>query len=87
MRGHSVHLVVATKDRLARSGFELIKWLIELPGGRVEILDDEDHPSESFDTAELIGFITSFCNSHYGKHSAERRKNHLLKEDPVLSGK
>lgn len=87
MLGHSVHIVVATKDRLARSGFELIKWLIELSGGRIEILDDKNQASESFDTAELIGFVTSFCNSHYGKRSAERRKNNCLKKDPILPTK
>ena len=84
MLGHSVHVVVATKDRLARSGFELIKHLIELSGGQVEILDDQDQATEAFDTAELIGFITSFCNSHYGKRSAQRRKNNRLQKDPVL---
>ena len=74
--GNPTLVVVATKDRLARSGFELIRWLIELSGGRIEVLDDQNSSSSSqaFDTNELIGFITSFCNSHYGKRSAERRK-------------
>jgi len=85
MLGHSIHVVVATKDRLASSEFELIKRLIELSGGRVEILDDDNSPSEAFDTAELIGFITSFCNSHYGKRSAQRRKDNCLKKDTVSS--
>ena len=78
------HIVVATKDRLARSGFELIKWLIELSGGHVEILDDLNDSSQSFDTQELIGFIPSFCNSHYGKRSAERRKDTGVKKDQDL---
>jgi predicted site-specific integrase-resolvase len=84
MLGHSVHLVVTTKDRLARSGFELIKWLVELSGGRIEIMDDTTNTAESFDTAELIGFITSFCNSHYGKRSAERRNRHRIEKDQIL---
>ena len=84
MLGHSVHIVVASRDRLARSGFEFIKWLVELSGGRIESLDDSNNTAESFDTAELIGFITSFCNSHYGKRSAERRKSNSIKKDPVL---
>ena len=75
MLGHSVHIVVATKDRLARSDFDLIKWLVELSGGHIEVLDDTTNTSEAFDTAELIGFITSFCHRHYGKRSAERRKS------------
>ncbi len=38
--GDPIHLVVTTKDRLADSGFELIRWLIELSGGHIEILND-----------------------------------------------
>ncbi|MCG3884504.1 recombinase family protein [Photobacterium leiognathi] len=85
MLGHSVHIVVTTKDRLVRSGFELIKGLVELSGGRIEILDDSNNTSESFDTAELVGFL-SFCNSYYGRRSAERRKNSSIEKDQVLSG-
>jgi putative resolvase len=87
MLEHSVHIVVASKDRLARAGFELIKWLVELSVRRIEVLDDSNNTSEAFDTAELIGFITYPCNSHYGKRSAQRRKNKRLKKDSVLSRK
>jgi predicted site-specific integrase-resolvase len=86
MQGHSVHVVVASKDRLARSGFELIRWIIELSGGGIEILDEKTGPTEKFDTTELIGFITSFCNSHYGKRSAEARKRNRREENTVLPG-
>jgi predicted site-specific integrase-resolvase len=85
MQGHSLCVVVATKDRLARSGFELIKWLIELSGGQIQTLDSGNASSESFDTAELIGFITSFCNSHYGKRSAKRRSDNRIKKITLLS--
>ena len=81
MLGNPTLVVVTTKDRLARSGFKLIKWLIELSGGRIDILDDPDSSTEVFDTQELIGFITSFCNSHCEKRSAERRQDHRLKKD------
>ncbi|WP_257280982.1 recombinase family protein [Endozoicomonas sp. ISHI1] len=81
--GNPTHIVV-TKDHLARSGFELIKCFVELSGGHIEVLDDPDNASESIDTQELIGFITSFCNSHYGKRSAKRRKDSRVKKDQVL---
>jgi len=87
VQGHSVHVVVTSKDRVARSGFELIKWIIELSGGGIEVLDQKAGPTEKFDTAELIGFITSFCNSHYGKRSAEAKKRHRRKKDTLLPGK
>ena len=81
MSGIAIHVVVTSQDRLARSGFELIRWIIELSGGRVESLE-ESIETEKFDTKELIGFITSFCNSYYGKRSARRRKeSSSIKED------
>ena len=81
MSGNSIEVVVTTQDRLARSGFGLIKWVIELHGGEIISLEEEIS-SEAFDTKELIGFITSFCNSHYGKRSARRRKeNSSIEKD------
>lgn len=81
MSGTSIEVVVTTQDRLARSGFGLIKWIIELHGGKIFSLEN-DIKTEKFNTTELIGFITSFCNCYYGKRSAERRKSSSsLKED------
>lgn len=74
MSGNAIHIVVTSQDRLARSGFELFRWIIEFSGGRIESLE-ESIKTEKFDTKELIGFITSFCNSYYGKRSAQRRKD------------
>ena len=78
MSGIAVHIVVTTNDRLARSGFELIRWIIELYGGTITSLE-EGVKTEAFDTNELIDFITSFCNSYYGKNS------NSLEEDSILS--
>jgi len=78
LNGNSLHLVATTSDRITRTGFALIKWIIELSGGRVELLEETDN-SEQFDTQTLIAFITSFINSHYGKRSANRR-NHKQKD-------
>jgi putative resolvase len=64
MSGTPIEVVVTTNDRLARSGFELIRWIIELHGGRIISLEEEPK-TEAFDTGELIGFITEFfdCKS------------------------
>ncbi len=74
INGNPQHLVATTSDRITRTGFQLIKWLIELSGGRVEFLEESNN-SEQFDIKTLIAFITSFINSHYGKRSASRRNN------------
>ena len=73
MSGTSTTVVVTTQDRLARSGFGFIKWIIELHGGKIITLEENSETEEKFDTKELISFITSFCNSYYGKRSAIRR--------------
>ena len=69
--GNPLHLVATTSDRITRSGFALIQWIIELSGGKIELLEESDH-SEQFDTKTLIAFVTSFINSYYGKRSAKR---------------
>ncbi len=77
MRGDVIHVVAASQDRLATSGFDLIRHLVELSGGHVTSLDGEVDTKEGFDTNTLVGFITSFCNSYYGKRSAQRRHKSL----------
>jgi len=74
INGTPQHVVATTSDRITRTGFQFIKWIVELPGGRIELLEESDN-SEQFDTKTLIAFITSFINSHYGKRSAGRRNN------------
>jgi len=74
IKGDSIEIVVTNRDRLARSGFGLIQWIVELSGGKIISLNDEAK-TENFDTQELVGFITSFCNSYYGKRSARNKKN------------
>ncbi|MEN8219932.1 MAG: recombinase family protein [Pseudomonadota bacterium] len=42
LNGNPLHLVATTSDRITRSGFALIKWIIELSGGRIELLEEPD---------------------------------------------
>ncbi len=84
INGYPLHIVATTQDRITRTGFTLIKWIVELSGGRIELLEENCSP-EQFDTTTLIAFITSFINSHYGKRSAARRKS--SKENKDLSRK
>lgn len=39
MRGEKLEVVVAHRDRLARFGHELVRWIIEQPGGKLVVLD------------------------------------------------
>ena len=67
--GNPLYLVATTSDRVTRSGFALIKWIIELSGGRIEFLEEPD-TWEQFETKTLIAFVTRFINSYYSKRSA-----------------
>lgn len=78
--GNSLTIVVTNRDRLARSGFGLIEWIISLSGGKIESLN-ESPKTDNFDRQELIGFITSFCNSYYGKRSARNKKDKNLSRE------
>jgi len=74
LSGTPVSIVATTQDRITRTGFHFIKWIVELYGGQIIILEDADKTNESFDTETLISFITSFINSYYGKRSHNRNK-------------
>lgn len=71
LSGDAVTIVATTQDRLCRVGFPLIRWIVELHGGRVVTLEENDSPEE-FDTGTLVAFVTSFINSYHGKRSRRR---------------
>lgn len=79
LRGEPIKLVATTSDRITRSGFPIIKRVIELSGGSVELLEEDDS-SDQFDVSYITSYITSFCNSVHGKRSHKRNQ-----ENPSLS--
>lgn len=82
LRGEAIHVVAATSDRITRSGSPLIKHVIELSGGSIKLLEEDDL-SDQFDVRCLVASITSFCNSHHGKRSGQRHeKDQGLPEEP-----
>ena len=68
-------IVATTSDRIARTGFGLIKRIIELSGGRIELLEEDINESEAFDTESLVSFITSYIASYHGKRSSKKKPN------------
>lgn len=71
--GAAITVVVTTQDRLCRTAFPLLRWLIELHGGSVVALED-DEQADKFDARTLLAFLTSFCASHHGKRSGRRKQ-------------
>jgi predicted site-specific integrase-resolvase len=74
LSGSPCIIVATTQDRITRTGFGLIKRIIELSGGEIRLLEEDINKCEKFDTSTLISFITSFINSSYGKRSSKRKR-------------
>ncbi len=70
LRGEAVHVVAATPDRITRSGYPLIRHVVELSGGGTELLEEDDLTGQ-FDVRCLVACITSFCNARHGKRSGQ----------------
>lgn len=68
MSGNLQELVVAHRDRLSRLGFELIEWIIIKSGGKVIVLDAEDHKSPEKDLSDdLLSIIQIYSCKQMGR--------------------
>ena len=74
LSGTSTTIVATTQDIITSIGFPFIKWIIELYGGQIILLEDTDNPCKSTNNEGFITFITSFIDSYYGKRSHNRNK-------------
>jgi predicted site-specific integrase-resolvase len=54
-------IVVASRDRLARFGFELIEWLCTEFGTKILVLDSEDTTPESELGKDLMAIVQVYC--------------------------
>ena len=63
--GDSISLVVAYKDRLARWGYDIIKWIVERSGGKIVVLNRIELSPESELTNDLLSILHVFsCRMH-----------------------
>ncbi|MDY6992040.1 MAG: IS607 family transposase [Pseudomonadota bacterium] len=65
MQGDKLKVVVAHRDRLARFGFDLIKYIVEKNAGEVVVLDQTtDSPEEEL-SQDLLNILQVFsCRMH-----------------------
>lgn len=65
LRGDKLQVVVAHRDRLARFGFDLIRFLVEKNGGELLVLDATLGSAEAELTADLLAILHHFsCRMH-----------------------
>ena len=68
-------VVVAYKDRLARIGYELIKFIIAKNGGRIVVLNENDVSEEQEFAEDIISIITVFSAKYYGSRKYKDKNN------------
>lgn len=81
LRGDTLRIVVAHRDRLARFGSEVIRYLVEQNGGEVVVLNATAHSPEAELTADLLEILHVFSSRMYGL----RRYRDKIKEDTNLT--
>lgn len=80
MRGDKLTIVVAHKDRLARFGFDLIRYLVEFNGGKIVVLDQSAYSPQQELVADLLSIITVFG----ARVNGLRRYRSEIKEDKTI---
>jgi predicted site-specific integrase-resolvase len=80
MRGDKLTLIVAHKDRLARFGFDLIRWLVEYNGGKILVLDQSAYSPQQELVSDLLAIITVFG----ARVNGLRRYRNEIKENKTV---
>ncbi len=73
-------VVVAHKDRLARFGFDLIKWLCELDGAELLVLNQDNLSPEREMVEDILAIVHVFSKRLYGL----KKYKSAIKEDKDL---
>ena len=81
MQGDKLQVVVAHRDRLARFGIDLIRYLIEQNGGELVVLEQTECSPQEELTADLLAILHVFSCRMHGLRSYRDK----IKEDKSLS--
>jgi predicted site-specific integrase-resolvase len=77
MRGEQLEIVVAHRDRLARFGFELIKWIVQQNGGKIVVLKQTNLSPEQELTNDLLIILHVFSSRRYLMHGLRNYKKQV----------
>jgi len=75
--GNKLKIISAHRDRLARFGFDLIRWIIEKSGGEVVVLNQNNLSPEAELTQDLLTILHVFSCRMHGLRSY---KNKIAKD-------
>lgn len=74
-------VVVASRDRLARFGFELVEWMCHQYGTHVVVLESEDTTPESELGKDLLSIVQVYCCRWNGKRRYSSTNKGTREED------
>jgi predicted site-specific integrase-resolvase len=81
LQGNIGEVVIAHRDRLCRFGFDLVKFIIEKAGGKITVIDDEQHKSTEQELAEdLLSIIHIYSCRQMGKRKYKKRESKIIKD-------
>ncbi len=80
--GHVSKLVVASRDRLARFGFELIQWLCERSRTQLVVLDSQDCAEEAELGKDLMAIVQVYCCRWNGRRRYRQASTAVKAQDP-----
>ena len=84
MRGEQLTVVVAHRDRLARFGSELIRFVIEHNAGQLVVLSEDSLSPEAELTRDLLNIIHVFsCRMHGLRHYKKQINQIVANEKPA----
>ena len=75
-RGDKLRIVVAHRDRLARFGFELIRWMAEQNGGEIVVLGNTDYSPEQELTKDILAILHTFPPEADERQLAKKYRTH-----------
>jgi putative resolvase len=76
MQGDKLKVVVSHRDRLARFGYDIFKFLVERNGGEIVVLDNYVSTSREAElTADLMAILHHFSCRMHGARSHSRKKD------------
>jgi putative resolvase len=71
--GNVSGVVVASRDRLARFGYELVDWMCKEFGTEIVVLDNEDTTPEEELGKDLMSIVQVYCCRWNGKRRYQRK--------------
>ena len=68
-------VIVASRDRLARFGFDLIEWMLTEFGAKIVVLDPQDGAPEEELGKDLMSIVQVYCCKWNGKRRYRNKKD------------